>query len=140
MQHLAQCLRTNMKSYCDFSATTYRPSIYTWLNVCSRYTRTCVNSSCKWIWSQWPTILVPCLVAIFASTVLDSILKMKWYWNIVLYIVIITWLKVVILGDTTMFAESLQPLNATVDEAQRTVPMMTQLSVLRALKLNQKAF
>lgn len=45
-----------------------------------------------------------------------------------------------ILGDTTMFAESLQPLNATVDEAQRTVPMMTQLSVLRALKLNQKAF
>lgn len=140
MQHLAQCLRTNMKSYCDFSATTYRPSIYTWLNVCSRYTRTCVNSSCKWIWSQWPAILVPCLVAIFASAVLHSILKMKWYWNIVLYTVIITWLKVMILGDTTMFAESLQPLYATVDEAQRIVPMIKKTVCAQSSKTKSKDF
>lgn len=50
MQYLAQCLKVNMKSYCHFSATTYSPSISTWLHVCSRYTRSCVNSGCKWIW------------------------------------------------------------------------------------------
>ena len=75
---------------CDLAASTYRPSIFTWLNIHSRYAGSCVNCCCKWLWSQWPSISISCMMAIIISSVVyDPILQIKWSWNVIIIRILI---------------------------------------------------